>query len=300
MKIYMFCLLGVLLLVSLFSIYAKKKRDKNEPLFSKPNQEDKATPTKENAKPGRSMKRGNNGTVLPITDLLGIKEIEKGIFHKENNEYCVVIEANFVNFDLKSDASKTAILLAYQALFRVVKFPIQILGQSVSQDMRKEEARFENNLKNKPAAVQIYNKSVLKHIKNRSENEFRVTKKLYYLISYSHTDNRLGNITADKKKKLLETNLSLRASTIIGMLRGAEIQAHLLDSLSAMEVVKRSLNRDRMNNHPIENVVLDERLATFVTWDIKSIPGIEEIVNGVEELQNVMEKHIPKEEVKAE
>lgn len=295
MKIYMFCLLGVLILVSLFAIYAKKKRDKNEPLFKKASQDSTSnTSASPSTKPTGIKTKASE--VLPIKDYIGITNIEKGIFHKENNEYCVVIEANFVNFDLKSQTSQRAILMSYQALYRVVKFPIQILGQSVSQDMRKEEARFEKNLLNKPAAVQQYNRTILKYIKDRSENEFRVTKKLYYLISYSPTESRMGALSADKKKKMIETNLSLRASTIIGMLRGSEIEANLLDSLFAMEVIKRSLNRDRMNNHPIENVIKDERLATFVTWDIASIPGIEDIVNDVEELQDVIKDHFPQKE----
>lgn len=295
MKIYLFVLLGIVILVSLFSIYAKQRRDKNLPLFKNPDKDtDSSQPNEKSS--GSTVKKTKSKDHVAITDYLGIEDIEKGIFHLENNEYCVVIEASFVNYDLKSNANKKAILMSYQSLFRVVKFPIQILGQSVSQDMRKEEARFEENLASKHAAVQKYNRDILKNIKDRSENEFRVTKRLYYLLRYAPVENKLGSLSSEKRKKMIETNLSMRASTVIAMLRGAEVSAYLLDSLKAMEVVKRALNRNRMNNHPIEDVVNSEKLATYVTLDISSIPGMEDLVNDVEELADVIQKYIPEEE----
>lgn len=284
MRIYMFCMLGIIILVSLFSIYVKRKKDKNEPIFKKSESENSDSTTV-------NVEKNSSKGKISLKDFIGIQKIEKGIFHKENNEYCIVLAASFVNFDLKSPVSQRAILLSYQALFRVIKFPLQIIGQSVSQDMRKEEARFEKNLEMMHPAVQKYNRTILRSIKNRSENEFRITKRLYYVISYAPVESRIGSLNKVQREKLIETNLKLRANTVEGMLRACEIQVDLMDSLSAMEVMKRYLNRDRMNSTPIEQVVLDEKLSTHVTWDITTVPGIEDLLNGVEEVAHVLKEY---------
>lgn len=83
----------------------------------------------------------------------------------------------------------------------------------------------------------------------------------------------------------------MRARTVISMLKRARVEAELLDSLSAMEVMKRALNRDRMLFNPIESVIEDgkEKLSAYVTADVTTLPGYDKLVNDVEEVQYVKE-----------
>lgn len=295
MEIYMFTLLGIMGCTLIFTLYAKKKRDANEPLFKKVPKDESSPQSTANKNKSAAKSKGS----MTIKELLGIEHIEKGIFHKQNNEYAVVIEASFVNYDLLSDGSKQGILLGYQSFWRVVKFPVQILGQSVSQDMRKEEIRFKKNLKETNAEIQKYNDSIISTIKKRSEHEFRVTKKVYYLVAFNPLMSKIsGSLSPEKKKELIEMNLQQRAWTVISMLRQSHVEAGILDSLRAMEVVKRSLNRDRMLYNPIEDVVLQEKLATHITWDFTTVPGFEDIVQDVEEVRDVVQEIISNQEEK--
>ncbi len=220
-----------------------------------------------------------------IKELTGIKDIRYGIFEKDRNEYSVIISTDFVNFDLLSDSSKASIILGYQSLFKVIRFPIQILGQAVRQDLRKDVQRWNKNLEKCNPQTKAYNQQVIDDIKEKSEKEFRITRKVYYVITYQYEVSRLGALTPEQKEKKIMTELYMRARTVIGMLRRAGVDAYLLDSLHAMEVMKRAVNRDRMLFNPIEDVVKKEKLSLYVTADVTSLPGYEDLVYDVEEVK---------------
>lgn len=295
MDIFMFILFGFMVLFSIFVFFAKQRRDRNEPVFGwqrKQHLQETGQLGQDVKKKGKDSKKG----VETLKDLVGIEKIEYGIFRKKHNEFCVVVEADSVNYDLLSEGARQGIIMGYNSLFRVIKFPIQILGQAVTQDLRKEELRFKENLAKANEHVRDYNQRVIKHIKNRSEVEFRVTRKVYYVIPFVPQPSRMGALTPEKRDDMIRSNLQQRAWTIISMLRQCEIEARVLDSLRAMEVVKRALNRDRMLAHPIDRVIEDEKLASYVTWDFTSVPGYEDLVNDVEEVRSVVEEILAEEE----
>ncbi len=220
-----------------------------------------------------------------LKDLIGIKDIRYGVFEKNRNEYCVIISTDSVNFDLLNPSERGTIILGYQALFRVVNFPLQILGQAVRQDLRKEEKRFYENLKDANKETKAYNEHVISHIKMQSEEKFRITRRIYYVISYIYEPSKMGKLNAAQREKRIVETLYQQAGLVIKMLQRARIEADIMDSLSAMEVLKRALNRDRMLIHPIENIVEPgkEKLNTYITADPSTLPGFEELVQNVEE-----------------
>ncbi|MDQ0255588.1 hypothetical protein J2S74_002970 [Evansella vedderi] len=278
---------GVLLI---FLVIAKKRMDNNEPVFGwqrKQYLEEQSGEQSSKAKPKIDKKDKNTET---LKDLMEIKDIRYGIFEKTRNEYCLIISTDSVNFDLLNDGARSSIILGYQSLFRTIKFPVQILGQAVRQDLRKDERRFNENLKNANAETKDYNKKVFKHIKERSEKEFRVARKVYYIVTYVYQPSRMGQLTPEQKEKRIMQELSMRARTVTSMLRRAHIESYLLDSLQAMEVMKRAINRDRMIHTPIESVVEDgkEKLTAYITADVTSLPGYEDLVHDVEEVREIV------------
>jgi hypothetical protein len=300
MDIFMFCLFGFMVLFSIFIFFAKQRRDRNEPVFGwqrKQYLQETGGPIS-NGKPNHK-KIKEKGTES-LKDLIGIEKIEYGIFCKKHNEYCVIVEADSVNYDLLSDGARQGIIMGYNSLFKVMKFPVQILGQAVTQDLRKEEFRFKENLSKVNENVRDYNQRVIKHIKNRSEVEFRVTRKVYYVIPFVPQPSRMGTLTPEKRDEMIRSNLQQRAWTIISMLRHCEIESRILSSLKAMEVIKRALNRERMLAHPIDRVVEEEKLSSYVTWDFTTVPGYEDLVNDVEEVRSVVENILVEEENEGE
>ncbi|WP_240416529.1 hypothetical protein [Paenibacillus periandrae] len=279
--------MGLLVVVLVFLIFAKKRMDRNEPVFGWARKQHM-----------QEMGQGQvqltaNGKVKPkkgsekLIDMLGLENIQTGIFEKKNNEYCVIITADSVNYDLLSDGARQGIILGYSALFRVIRFPVQILGQAVTQDLRKEEERFELNLSKCNQQTRGYNNSVIQYIKERSLDEFRISRKVYYVVSYVPQTGRMGALSPEDKAKDIRDELYQRAWTISQMLRKCDIDSEILDSLRAMEVMKRALNRDRMVVNPIDDVKDREKLTSlYVTIDPTTLPGYDALVYDVEEVRD--------------
>jgi hypothetical protein len=286
--IFIYFMMGFMGVLMIFLFYAKKRMDNNEPIFGSQRKQF-LEEQGEDARPStKKQAEGTNGETLK--DLIGIKDIRYGIFEKDKNEYSVVISTDSVNFDLLSDAAKGSIILGYQSLFKVIRFPVQLLGQAVRQDMRKDERRFMENLEKCNDQTKDYNIRVIKHIKERSEKELRITRKCYYIVSYVYQTSHFAQLTPEQKERKIIQELYMRAGTVVQMLKRARIEAELLDSLSAMEVMKRAINRDRMLSAPIESVVEPgkEKLSAFVTADVTTMPGYEDLVHSVEEVRQLV------------
>lgn len=282
--IFVYLMMGLFVFVSVFLVFMKKRMDANEPVFGwkrkqyLKEQGDANTSEQRNEKKNKGLRVETGYETLE--EMLGIKDIRYGVFEKSRNEYSLIISTDSVNFDLLNDGARQSIILGYQSLFRVIRFPVQILGQAVRQDLRKEEQRFEKNLEKCNKQTQEYNREVIKEIKQKSEKEFRISRKVYYVVSYSYSPSALGQLTVEAREQRIMQELYSRASTVVRYLKRAKIEAEILDTLRAMEVIKRALNRDRIVAMPIESLVEEgkEKFSGFVTADVTTLPGWEDLV----------------------
>lgn len=298
MQIFIFCMMGFLALMLGFLMIAKRRMDRNEPVIGWQRKQHllevnqaaggSLSASKNNRK---SMEKQEKKERQDMKDLIGIEDIHHGIFVKKNNEYCVIVATDSVNYDLLSAKARQATILGYSALFRVIRFPVQILGQAVRQDLRKEEARWNSNLEKCNPQTKDYNSKVIKHIKDKSEKEFRISRKVYYVITYIPIPSKMGALKPEQREEVIRNELYQRAATVVGMLRQCEIYSYLLDSLSAMEVMKRALNRDRMVINPVDDLITHgkEKLSTYITVDVTSMPGFDELVYDVEEVRKYVQ-----------
>lgn len=282
-------------------VIAKKRMDRNEPVFGwkrkqyLAEQREGSSPQKsETATKEKKQVEENDGDT--IKDLLGLEEIEYGVIHKEKNEYCIAMSTDFVNFDLLKPSEQIGILQGYQQLHNVINFPIQILAQAVRQDFRKERARFEENLKKCNPQTRQYNMDVIEHIQSRTMNDFRITLRIYYIVNFIYEPSKMAKLTKEQRKTKIIESLYMRANIVRRALKRSKVDAEILDSLSAMEMFKRAMNRDRMVMIPIEDIVEKEKMATFVTMDPTTIPGFEDLVHEVEEATYLVKDDEPKEE----
>lgn len=288
LDLFMYILMGSLVVVMGLLFIAKKRMDRNEPVFGWARKQHLQETGQENSPNEIVYKKKNKGE--SVKDLIGIEEIKHGIFYKKNNEYCIVISTQSVNYDLLSSSARQTIILGYSALYRAVRFPFQILGQSVAQDMRKEQERFAENLKRCNGATKKYNESVIETIKQRSENEFRISRRIYYSISYIPQPSKIGQLSPEQREDSIVRELHQRARIVAASLRQSNISTEILDSFHAMEVMKRALNRDRMVANTIDDVIEHEKVSSlFVTADADSLPGIEDLVNDPEEVRRYVE-----------
>jgi hypothetical protein len=292
MDIFMIIMLVILIGGLTFALIAKRRMDRNEPIFGWKrkqflSEQGGADVTKKN---GNSSSSKENSEQESLKDLISIKDIRYGVFEQGKNQYSIVLSSDFVNFDLLNPSERQSIILGYQALWRVVNFPVQLLGQAVRQDLAKDQVRFKENLKKCNPQTQDYNFKVINHIAERTINDFRIARRVYYVVSYFYETSKMGKLTPEQKERKIVEAIYQRANIVVRTLRRAKIDAQPLDSLGGMEVLKRALNRDRMIINPIETVVEPgkEKINTFITVDPTTLPGFEDLVQNYEEAVEIV------------
>ena len=63
------------------------------------------------------------------------KILENGIIKLKNNSYIMILKIKPINYNLKSDLEKEAILNSYKIFLKTCNFDIQILIQSNKRDL---------------------------------------------------------------------------------------------------------------------------------------------------------------------
>ena len=85
------------------------------------------------------------------------KIYENGIIKTKNKKYLKIIKIKPINYNLKSDLEKEAILNSYKTFLKTCNFDIQILIQSSKENLNKNIENIQKNLK-------IENKNYLNEI----------------------------------------------------------------------------------------------------------------------------------------
>lgn len=265
----------------IFLIWSKKRMDRGEPLYGRRRKqylqetEDEVPEWKH---PTQSLQ-----------SLLDIRDIKYGIVEKSKNEYAVVLSTESVNYDLLSDTGKLSTLAGYEQLFKVLSFPIQIVVQAVRQDARQDIERFSKNGEGMGQSAFQYIQGILQYIQEITWDESRIVKRIYYVIPYRYEPSQNAQIKSDDRMYRIMQELSTRAIQVRSLLRRSQIRSSLLGSLDAIEVLRRSMNRDRTLAALIDDVEKKDMLAQFVTSDhMESLLEKLELWHGDEE--HVLEK----------
>lgn len=283
-----------LVITFVFLFIAKKRMDRNEPVWGwkrkqfLEEQRNGISTTNTNTSAKQETINKETKDHESILDLLELKKIERGVVERERNEHLLVLNADFVNFHLLQPQERVTILEGYSQLFSVINFPVQLLAQAVRQDFSKDRFRFEQNLKKCNESTNNYNRDVLNHIQSVTEKEFRITLRIFYIVKYVYEPSKLAKLTKEQREKNIIDNVALRAEIVRRQLKRAKVDAEILDSIEAGEVIKRALNRDRMVLNTMESVGEKEKLAPFVTMDFTSVPDLDKIVNDVEEALKIV------------
>ncbi len=284
----------VFLIVMLVTVFvAKRRMDNNEPIWgwkrkqflSEQNGEDGTF--YQNSEPKQKQKNGKEDS---LKDLIGLKDIRYGVFEQSKNVYSLVLSTDDVNFDLLNQSEQLSIITGYQSLFKVINFPLEVLGQAVRQDFRKDEERFLVNLETANPQTRDYNLKVIAHIKQRTTEDFRITNRVYYIVSYVYETSKMGKLTPDQKERKIMESIYQQALIVKKMLSRAKVSSDVLGSLEGMEVLKRSMNRERMIINPIEGVVAEgqEKITSFITADTETLPGLDQFIQDFEEARELV------------
>ena len=139
---------------------------------------------------------------LTVQQWLPIQEIyENGIIKINKNKYIKIIKIIPINYNLKSDLEKKAILNSYKIFLKTCNFNIQILIQSNKEDLSQHILNIKKNIQKKEN----------KYLKEISENYINFIQKLNYSKNSASKDFYLiisnEKIESFNSIEIIENNL---------------------------------------------------------------------------------------------
>lgn len=140
-------------------------------------------------------------TTNATQEFVPIKEVRDGIVLLKDGGMRAILLCSSMNFALKSEDERSAILMQFQDFLNSLDFSIEILVQSRKLDIRpyialleEQEGKQTNNL------MKIQVREYIEFIKNFTENTNIMTKHFFIVIPYSPS-----TISTDKAANLLSS-----------------------------------------------------------------------------------------------
>lgn len=134
------------------------------------------------------------------------KIFDNGIIKLKNSKYVKIIKISPINFNLKSNFEKEAILNSYKIFLKTCNFDIQILIQSSKEDLNKNIQVIKNNLEkeNKKFLDEIAY-DYFNFIQNFNSIKNSSSKNFYIIISEnSQNENNVFQSLNEKYFKIKE------------------------------------------------------------------------------------------------
>ena len=119
----------------------------------------------------------------------------------ENNAYIKILEVTPINYNLKSDLEKEAILNSYKIFFKTCHFDIQILIQSNKEDLSHHISKIKKNiLKKENKFLKELSENYIQYISNLNNNKKSSSKKFYIIIKNQPINKKEKNIEIIKQE----------------------------------------------------------------------------------------------------
>ena len=130
------------------------------------------------------------------------KIYENGIIKFKENKFIKIIKIYPINFNLKSNLEKEAILNSYKIFLKTCKFDIQILIQSCKENLTKNIQIIKENLKqeNKKYLKEIA-ENYFEFIQNFNSIKNSSSKNFYIIISEEEKNQNENNIFQNLNEK---------------------------------------------------------------------------------------------------
>lgn len=113
------------------------------------------------------------------------KILDNGIIKLEENLYVKIIQINPINFNLKSELEKEAILNSYKLFLKTCNFDLQILIQSNKEDLSKHISKINSQKNIEKENIKKISDNYIGYIKNLNQNKKSSNKRFYIIIKNS-------------------------------------------------------------------------------------------------------------------
>ncbi len=119
--------------------------------------------------------------------------LDNGIIKLKNNNYIKIIKIKPINFNLKSELEKEAILNSYKLFLKTCNFNFQILIQSNKEDLSKHIQSVNNNLIHEEKSIQEISKKYIEYIQNLNHDKKSSSKNFYIILKYKNENREITN-----------------------------------------------------------------------------------------------------------
>lgn len=113
---------------------------------------------------------------LPFEEIL-----ENGIIKLKNNSYIKILEITPINFNLKSELEKEAILNSYKIFLKTCNFDFQILIQSNKENLEKHISNINLKKEVENEKINEISNNYIKYIKELNKSK-KSSNKIFYII----------------------------------------------------------------------------------------------------------------------
>ncbi|MBQ3145952.1 MAG: hypothetical protein IJB90_05315 [Clostridia bacterium] len=131
------------------------------------------------------------------------KVLENGIIKLKDNSYVKIIKIIPINFNLKSNLEKEAILNSYKIFLKTCNFDIQILIQSNKEDLSKHISKIKNQIKEENKNLKLLSNKYINFIQKINKNKKSSSKNLYILIK-EFPENKKQKINENSEKIIFD------------------------------------------------------------------------------------------------
>ena len=142
---------------------------------------------------------------------IAIKNIySDGIIELNEGSYLKILEVIPINYNLKSDLEKEAILNSYKLFFKTCNFNIQILIQSNKEDLTHHISKIRKNISKKENKyLKNLADNYINYISQININKKSASKKFYIIIKNNPINKKEKNIEI-LKQELKEKYLKIK------------------------------------------------------------------------------------------
>lgn len=212
--------------------------------------------------------------------------------------YLMVIECKGVNYDLLSEVEKNGVEQGFIGFLNALKFEVQLyvqtrkvnLAQStmkyrerlkvLEMDMREEEAKYQNLLRDKTATrdeilkglkevtkkknLYEYGRDIIENTEQMSEDSDLTTKEYYIVVPY-YTDEITSAGEYDKREigSMAFSELYTRAQSLVGALTECDVRGKILTSKELIELLFISYNREQHDTYDFDEYMDNSGYDSF-------------------------------------
>jgi len=119
------------------------------------------------------------------------KILDNGTIKLKDNTYIKIIKIKPINFNLKSELEKEAILNSYKLFLKTCNFNFQILIQSNKEDLSKHIKEVQKNSIQEESSFQEISKQYIQYIQNLNHDKKSSSKNFYIILKYKNENREM-------------------------------------------------------------------------------------------------------------